>query len=334
MPSIVERWIPGPVDFVASGLEVLHYGAGLPWWLVIAGSSVAVRFAIFPVLLYHMQQVVKVSNTGSAIGKLIEDFSIYIGQTKTAEEKKVARGWFMNTFREIKQQEDLKFRRFLYYPMALGCTILPFVFAARKLVFKADHDLEQGGLWWFENLTQPDPHSILPLVGIGVTYAVLAWGLGRAGDGTKGAFGATPGVVNKLVTGIQVFELMLIPMVVDLPTGIFVYWIPSAGCGLVQKILLGNRYIAASFGLPHPALEQETPDYSDIVVKASAAHEPCRLALEADAKNEVKKEERRRKEERKREQKKRALEENPPEPAPERKKAMGKRPGQREAKAV
>jgi len=257
-PSFLERWLESPLEHILESIEVLHFTGELPWWFAISGAAVAVRMAIFPLLLYQMRQVTKIAEVSPVIGMIIKRFNESTGE-KNRSTGEIKEAWrrLRADVRELKKIQKVKFSHFLIYPVSLFTTFLPFVFAARKAVFRSDHDLEQGGFLWFENLTQPDPYTVLPFVAVGATYVVLQMGLGRIGSKENHAINW----LSYLVYYIQLLELCMIPFIVELPAGIFMYWIPSAVVGMAQKRALGTRFVAEGFMLPHPELTRTPEDW-------------------------------------------------------------------------
>ena len=47
-PWTIEKWFETPIGIVQDGLEIIHFGLGLPWWSTIALTAMAVRLACFP----------------------------------------------------------------------------------------------------------------------------------------------------------------------------------------------------------------------------------------------------------------------------------------------
>ena len=153
----------------------------------------------------------------------------------------------------IKQQrlQDIDFINYLY-PISLVCSLPPFVFAARAIA-RANHDLNEGGILWFMDLTQPDIYTILPFVGITLTWCVFAFRSGRWLDGRY------TGQFHKYLSygyfALSSWPLIMIALFVDLPTGIFMYWIPFSLFGLFCKITLRHRGFRKKLNLPVLSLE-------------------------------------------------------------------------------
>lgn len=123
-------------------------------------------------------------------------------------------------------------------------TFVSYVYAVRGL--NADPAVEAsmrtGGLAWFTDLTAVDPYYVLPVTAIGLTYVSI-----------ERAWGFAPWIKNLL----QTLTLCTSPFVLSqLPSFVFMYWIPSAAFGLAQTTLL-RRFLARP--KPRPALLQPQP---------------------------------------------------------------------------
>lgn len=99
-----------------------------------------------------------------------------------------------------------------------------------------ENEMRNGGILWFQDLTQVDAYYALPLTALGLTY----WSIEKV-------WGFAPWIKNFL----QTLTIITSPFVVSqLPCFVFMYWIPSASFGLAQTTLL--RYYFAR--QPKPAL--------------------------------------------------------------------------------
>jgi len=241
-------WLESKFDFatnhVVDLLEVLHFTAGLPWWAAIGGSAFCFRMAFFPALVHQIQQMVRFAQATPELAytnKKIE---------KLKREKKSWQKEFRADVKAIIARHNIKFRRIFYYPVALIGTFIPFCFASRKIIFRHDHDLAQGGFGWFQDLSQPDIYCILPISCICLTYIVLGLYTGRAFD----HLGKYKSWMFRLMFTIQSFELCLIPFIIDFPAGIMMYWGTSAMVGILHKIMLRADFICKIYGLPYNRL--------------------------------------------------------------------------------
>lgn len=59
-----------PIRVVISFLDGYHDLTGLPWWIIISSTTVALRIALFPLLIMQLKKLKK-------IGDLLHKFSMF-----------------------------------------------------------------------------------------------------------------------------------------------------------------------------------------------------------------------------------------------------------------
>ena len=140
-----------------------------------------------------------------------------------------------------------------------------FVFSVRDLIQAGKTaDLTTGGLLWFTDLTVKDP--MMAVLAVGASYGAIMISLGantRApgvpSANTQGKpIGTNTNIVSTNSSGtIVLFQdlagtliILLIPFVLNLPSGVFCYWIPSSMCGALQSIALRSPTGQALLRLP------------------------------------------------------------------------------------
>jgi len=114
------------------------------------------------------------------------------------------------------------------------------------LVLTGDESWETAGLAWFEDLTQSDPTYMLPTIAIGAAYGLSELAFGGVRDATiKGgqqrtAVGAMLGsqLSVRLRSAMQMGMIMMAPMIVHFPAGLFVVWVSNSALVTVQMLIL------------------------------------------------------------------------------------------------
>ena len=103
------------------------------------------------------------------------------------------------------------------------------------------HQLENGGMFWFCDLTAKDSTMALPLLAITATYGAIQIAFSRIGMTDNNGGGKNTGNMNFvtfLKDTVQTVIILSIPVVHALPAGVFCYWIPSSLFGACQSIAL------------------------------------------------------------------------------------------------
>lgn len=245
----IERWLEKPINYVQDGLEIIHFGLGIPWWSTIAITAIAVRLSCFPLLLINYKQVLNGIDSQSVI-KLIADEYKYKKNNNYFNSISQERKWFKNLYNNITQITGYRIYKLFLYPFGLILTLPSFIFAARSIARRTNHDLNEGGLLWFIDLTQPDIYIILPFIATTMTYFVLIYKSGKWLDGRYS--GQFHKYISFTYFMISSWPLLLISMTINLPTAIFCYWIPFSIFGLFSKLIIRSNYFKKKLNILPP----------------------------------------------------------------------------------
>ncbi|GBG29640.1 Mitochondrial inner membrane protein OXA1L [Hondaea fermentalgiana] len=176
------------------------------------------------------------------------------------------------------------FRKFNVKPIALFAvpltqiaTLLTFVYATRHLVMHGALDLSDQGALWFMDLSAKDTTMLLPLVAVSLSYTTLERSFGRTVQVPGQPVSVTAGdVVREVLQAMLVFGF---PFIAQLPSGIFMYWIPSSAFGFCQNTLLKLPSVRAALGLTDPPRLNATPIVQQVPKSAVVSkHRPTSSA--------------------------------------------------------
>eukprot|EP01084_Bolivina_argentea_P188423 324374_1 len=257
----IERWLETPIECVQDGLEIIHFGLGIPWWSTIALTAIAVRMACFPLLIMNAKQIYSIMDSQPVI-KLIQDEYKRKKKNNEFEGKMEEKRWFQQLYHKTTDITGYRLYKVFLYPAGLLLSLPPFIFAARAIARRQNHDLNEGGLLWFIDLTQPDIHTVLPFFAVGMTWCVFAFKAGRWLDGRY------TGIYHKYISfcyfGISTIPLLMLALSVEAPAGIFCYWIPFSLFGLFCKLFLHNQKIRKKLNIPMPSIKPTEPIHKDL----------------------------------------------------------------------
>jgi len=94
--------------------------------------------------------------------------------------------------------------------------------------------LAEEGALWFPDLLAPDPSLVLPFVLSGTLFANLhLMSRSKAQDGRQ----SSPSV-QRFETALKLFALAIGPLMLQVPSGLLLYWISSSMLAIVTKVLL------------------------------------------------------------------------------------------------
>lgn len=236
----------GVISTIQDSLQSLHQSTNLPWWETIALSTIGVRMALFPLVRYQMLASRKLAGAIPEINflfQLLRNRVSHIPIQNMEEQKKVFSVFFKGVSACLTLHQ-VRLIEILFYPILNFAVFVSFVYGVRDMVIHApiDYDLDLGGIGWFVDLTDKDRTFILPLSALGLSYAALEVTLYQS----KGKF------ILFIKDFVQSILILSIPVITNLPSGVFCYWIPNGLFSIGQSLLMKNRQFQEIMRIPPP----------------------------------------------------------------------------------
>lgn len=256
MAAATEAAVPtvsAPLRVVQTGLFGLHSLLGGPWWFTIVSGTLLLRSSLVPVSIWQMR------TTRRMLGGAVAGHMQHLGKLYTKELQDPTANRVKLTQLYLKGVRSI-FRKFKVNPLAIVAVpitqlavLLTFVWATRNLVIHGALDLSEQGALWFMDLGAKDTTMILPLVAVSLSYSTLERSFGRTEQVPGQPLSITAGdVVREILQSMLVFGF---PFIAQLPSGIFMYWIPSSLFGYAQSSIMRLPSVRAALGVgPGPQL--------------------------------------------------------------------------------
>lgn len=212
MINFLERVFSPLTNLLGSGLEFFH-AQGLPWWLSIALLTIIVRTLLFPLTLKQVKSM-----------RAMQDLKPEMDRVRAKYKDN----------RQKQQEEIMKLYQDRQVNPLGGCLPLlvqmPIFITMFYVIrgFGVEHpDFIEGGILWFQNLTQPDRYYILPVLSALTMLAASE-------------------ITAKNLEPQQRWMMRILPVVftvflLSFPAGLFMYWITSNLVTLVQNYLIYNH---------------------------------------------------------------------------------------------
>ncbi|CAI9295508.1 unnamed protein product [Lactuca saligna] len=238
-----------PVRCLVWFLDKVHDLTGMPWWMVIIISTLALRAAILPVLLVQLQKLkINAELAPKLPPPLPPPFSgkSWIKQYKHFREKR-------------KEIGCPSFLWILAYPsVQIPCFLLGTT-SVRRMALDHHSGFETGGTLWFQNLTEvshgasgyifPVLLASLHLVNVKVSFE-------------KSSLTMLPNIFGVLAKYYRFYlQCLTIPIFFVgfyLPQGSLLYWAASSSLTLVQQLGLKHPQIREKLGLPDKSAPLES----------------------------------------------------------------------------
>ncbi|KAK4763256.1 hypothetical protein SAY86_009024 [Trapa natans] len=256
-----------PIESLTALLDYYHGITSLPWWAVIASSTLAMRITLLPILILQLK---KLKTIGEFMPKLPKPFPpLFSG-----------RSYFDHISLFLKERR------------ASGCPSLLWMFASpaiqapcfilwmatiRRMSLDNHPGFDCGGMLWFQNLTE-NPQGviglILPLLIGGLHYTNIQVAFSRFQTRKY------PNVIDSLAKGYKnLLAFMALPIVCGscyLPQGCLIYWITNLSSSILLQTVIHHPDVRTKLGLRLPAevFPKEATNTNKIVELESTSLDP------------------------------------------------------------
>ncbi|RLM54664.1 ALBINO3-like protein 2, chloroplastic [Panicum miliaceum] len=201
------------VSTMSDLMDGFHNLTGLPWWITISLSTVAMRLFILPTLIVQLQKTAK-------IGQIMQKLSPSLPPPQPGSNFREQYALFQRKMKELRCPSFLW--NFAYFSV-------------------------QGGILWFHDLTE-FPHGtlgpIFPILVAGLHYLNVQ---GSQIKHHQGIFGLLA-KYYRIYLDVLTIPLFLIAYVV--PQGSLVYWTTNGLFSVAQQLSLRNSAVRKLLGLP------------------------------------------------------------------------------------
>uniref|UniRef100_A0A452YNB6 Membrane insertase YidC/Oxa/ALB C-terminal domain-containing protein n=1 Tax=Aegilops tauschii subsp. strangulata TaxID=200361 RepID=A0A452YNB6_AEGTS len=221
-----------PVAALQYLIDYVHTFTGLNWWACIALTTVLIRTATIPVLVSQLKSTQKLN----AIKPEMEAVKDAMDST---DPKTALEGKYKMT--ALFQKHGVSPFSPLKGMLIQGPMFMSFFFAINNMVEKVP-SMKGGGVFWFTDLTTPDPLYILPVLTSLTFLATVELG--------------NPYIASKMKMLHRGMGVMIVPFTMNFAKGFFFYWITANLFTLVYVIVMRRPTVRKLFNFP--ALEAQS----------------------------------------------------------------------------
>lgn len=235
-----------PTAFLQHVIDGIHMSTGLPWWLSIVATTVAIRVLVLPLMVHQMKSTARLTLVRPELEKLTNRIKESGYDSKVVDENQIR-----------MKALFIKHKTSPFSPI-LGAFIqapifMCFFFAIRNMAEKME-SFKEGGALWFTDLSTPDSLFILPVMS--GAFFLLTVELG-ATDGMQGQ-----PMLGKMKMFLRGLSVLLVPMTASFPKALFCYWLTANVCSIVQGVVFKQPGVKEALGIPdvaHLAKPTELP---------------------------------------------------------------------------
>ncbi|KAG8140969.1 hypothetical protein E2320_003587, partial [Naja naja] len=157
---------------------------------------------------------------------------------------------------------------------------ISFFFALRKMAECPVPSMQTGGLWWFMDLTTPDPYYILPVMASVTMWIVTEIGM-QAGPPNPN--------LDLMKKVFRVMPVVFLPFIISFPTAIFTYWLTSNLFSIMQILLFRLPAARAFFHIPERVEHnpKSLPPQEDFLKSVKEGWQNVKMAHQLDERQKV-----------------------------------------------
>lgn len=235
-PTLASLGLGGfsPTGLVQSSLEWIHITFDLPWFAAIAAGTMVLRLLLFPLMIKSQRNMAHMSRIMPRLTQIQEDIS---NARRQGDYGKILEA----TAEMDRLYKTPSFRPFqsLLLPFVQMPVFISVFLALRDMANLPVESLKQGGIWWFTDLTVPDPYYVLPIV-----------------------TSVTVFITFKLTTDLSMqqhslmrfmpvfFPIIVFPFMIGFPAALPCYWTTTNFFTLIQASILRTNAAQTYFNIP------------------------------------------------------------------------------------
>jgi YidC/Oxa1 family membrane protein insertase len=246
-----EAWDPkwwNLADQAVNSVNFLHDITGMDYAGSIVASTCILRLCILPLAIRGQRAASRMAHLQPELQMLKQRYEA-LGTPTQAETRA-----FTEQVRALFKRYDVKPFASIATPFVQAPIFIGMFFGMRKMPELFPEQLSTGGLFWFTDLTVPDPTYLLPLA-CGISFfATIEAGKDQMLD-------ANPEYGPTIVNAFRALSLVMLPVITTFPCAMLCYWVPNNFITLVQSVTLRNDFVKKQLGIwdrPKPMPGQAT----------------------------------------------------------------------------
>jgi YidC/Oxa1 family membrane protein insertase len=246
-----EVWDPkwwNLADQAVNAVNFVNDVSGLSYAASILVVTCTIRAVILPLAIRGQRASSRMAHLQPELAMLKQRYEA-LGTPSQAEQKAFAK----NMQALFKRYEVTPFAA-LATPLIQAPMFIGMFFGMKKLPDIFPEACANGGLWWFADLTVPDPTYILPIA-CGISF------IATIESGKDQMIDSNPTHGPMIVNAFRAMAVVMIPVITSFPAAMLCYWVPNNFITMIQSMALRNSFVKEQFGIwdrPKPMPGQAT----------------------------------------------------------------------------
>ena len=244
-------------DNAILAINAVQQTTGLPYGMSIVATTVMLRMGLFPLMVYTQRAASRMQYVQPEL-QILKDRYERISAPTRADQMQ-----FSTNMKALFTKYKVNPFQTMIGPIIQIPLFIGMFFGLKKVSNYFPEELKVGGMFWFVDLSVPDPYYVLPLMS-SATFLILV----EIGKDQMLRAGGTS------VMMLNVFRLMCLislPLVVNFEASMLVYWVSNNLLTCAQTVTLKAPALRKQFGIldpPKPAAGSD-PDKDGIVASVT-----------------------------------------------------------------
>ena len=210
--------------------------SGLGYAGSILAVTCAIRAIIFPLAVRGQRASSRMAHLQPELAAIKQRYEA-LGTPTQAEQKA-----FAENMKALFQRYEVTPFAALVTPLVQAPMFIGMFFGMKKLPDLFPEACANGGLYWFTDLTAPDPFYVLPVV-CGLSF------IATIESGKDQMIDSNPQHGPVIVNVFRAMALVMVPVMTTFPAAMLCYWVPNNFITMTQSMLLRNETVKQQFGI-------------------------------------------------------------------------------------
>lgn len=260
LQAAVDSWSPTWYNFADQAVVAVrefHNFTGLEYGWSIVGVTLIMRLGLFPLMISAQRTSSRMAHVQPELNQLRARYEA-LGTPSRQDQLQ-----FGNNIKALFKRYQVNPMKAFIAPVVQLPLFMGMFFGLQKMPNLYPEELANGGMFWFPDLTVPDPYYALPILS-GVTFL----GMIEIGKDTMTASNPAQGQV--MLNVFRVMSIGMIPFLTTFDAAMLCYWTANNTLTLGQTALLQQKTVRDALGIwerPKPVPGQETPSLKEMMQK-------------------------------------------------------------------
>ena len=235
----------------------MHDLLGVEYGYAIVATTLCLRMGLFPLMVAAQRTTSRMAHLQPELNALKVQYE-KLG-TPTRQEQTS----FAKNMKALFARYEVKPSRAIMAPLVQLPIFISMFFGLKKMPTIFPDTLSNGGMFWFTDLTVPDPTYILPLVSCCTFVALIEMGKEQMLMQQRGSQGAF------LLNFFRLMAVLSLPVCMNFEASMLVYWVTNNSITVCQTGFLKQPAVRKYFGIWDPP--KPVPGREDPMAMASVA---------------------------------------------------------------